>query len=263
MSSESDSDEEFVPGEPEQVSEEGSADEETDLQYEKEQEIKTKKRKAAQESNSNNKRRTRNAVKEPTPEPEEKKPETNLDPVEEKKREEDLWAKFLAGTGSASKAPAKETPVKQAEKSEIPNKVAEPKAQAKTNSIQDDIKAREQRIFQFAGETIVVENNIIKEKIKTAEAPATVSKLIPQRSRGSSGLADVLGQLNKKNSLSTLDKSKLDWETYKKDQDINEEIQSHNKGKHGYLERQDFLERADHRQYEIERDMRLSRRSNR
>lgn len=30
-----------------------------------------------------------------------------------------------------------------------------------------------------------------------------------------------------------------------------------------YLDRQDFLERADHRQYEIERDMRMSRRSNR
>ncbi|XP_063363666.1 uncharacterized protein LOC134652413 [Cydia amplana] len=262
MSSGSDSDEEYVPGEPEQVSEEGSADEETDIQYEKEQEIKTKKRKAAQESNSKKKRRTRNTVKEPTPEPEEKEPETNLDPVEEKKREEDLWAKFLAGTGSASKTPAKETSVK-AGKSETPNKVAETKPQAKASSIQDEIKAREQRIFQFAGETIVVENNIIKEKIKTAEAPATVSKLVPHRSRGPSGLADVLGQLNKKNSLSTLEKSKLDWETYKKDQDINEEVQSHNKGKNGYLERRDFLERADHRQYEIERDMRLSRRTNR
>lgn len=47
MSSGSDSDEEYVPGEPEQLSEEGSADEETDLQYEKELEVKTNKRKAA------------------------------------------------------------------------------------------------------------------------------------------------------------------------------------------------------------------------
>ncbi|KAI8426150.1 hypothetical protein MSG28_005098 [Choristoneura fumiferana] len=49
MSSDSESDEEFVPGEPEQLSEEDSADEETDLQFEKEQEHKTKKRKAVQD----------------------------------------------------------------------------------------------------------------------------------------------------------------------------------------------------------------------
>lgn len=45
MSSDSESDEEFVPGEPEQLSEEDSADEETDLQFEKEQEHKTKNEK--------------------------------------------------------------------------------------------------------------------------------------------------------------------------------------------------------------------------
>ncbi|XP_073947052.1 yeti [Choristoneura fumiferana] len=258
MSSDSESDEEFVPGEPEQLSEEDSADEETDLQFEKEQEHKTKKRKAVQDKDGTKKRRTRNSIKEPTPEPEPKEPEPKLDPEESKKREDDLWAMFLDGTDTKPKAAPKETPTV----AQTVKLVEKPKIPTKTNN--DDGKAREKRIFEFAGETIVVENNIIKEKIKTAETIATGSKPVPPLSRGrTSGLKDVLGQLNKKNQLSTLEKSKLDWETYKKEQDIADEVQNHNKGKNGYLDKQDFLERADHRQYEIERDMRLSRRSNR
>lgn len=62
-----------------------------------------------------------------------------------------------------------------------------------------------------------------------------VSKTIPSRSRGGGGLSNVLGQLNKKNKLSTLEKSKLDWDTFKKEEDIEAEIQSHNKGKQGLI----------------------------
>lgn len=54
----------------------------------------------------------------------------------------------------------------------------------------------------------------------------------PSRGRGG-GLSNLLGQLNKKNKLSTLEKSKLDWNTYKKEEGIEEEIVSHNKGKAG------------------------------
>lgn len=55
----------------------------------------------------------------------------------------------------------------------------------------------------------------------------------PSQSRKSGGLSSLLGQLNRKNKLSTLEKSKLDWTTYKQDEGIEEEIQSHNKGKTG------------------------------
>jgi hypothetical protein len=55
----------------------------------------------------------------------------------------------------------------------------------------------------------------------------------PSRGRVSGGLSGVLGQLNKTNKLSTLEKSKLDWVTYKKEEGIEEEVESHNKGKSG------------------------------
>ncbi|XP_075979165.1 yeti [Anticarsia gemmatalis] len=264
MSSGSESDDDYVPGEPEQLSEEESANEETDQQYEKEVELKVKKRKVEQESKGKKKRKTRNGVTEIRSESPEEQPEeiqAPLNPEEEKKKEDDLWAKFLEGTDTKPKPAAKQTTATVEPSKPVAVKADPPKKQTPA----DDNKAREQRIFEFAGETIVVENNKIKEKIKTAESPATGSSEGSSRSRpgGAVGLSSVLGQLNKKNKLSTLEKSKLDWSTYKQDEGIEEEIESHNKGKNGYLDRRDFLERSDVRQYEIERDLRMNRRSNR
>lgn len=168
MSSGSESDDEYVPGEPEQVSEEESADEETDQQFEKELEHKTKKRKAAEEIKGKKKRKTRNGVPDNVVEKkvEEKLPEPEIDSVEEKKREDDLWAKFLDGTDTKPKAkeltsqPEKPVPI---DSKDIPKN---------TKQTKDDEKERERRIFEFAGETIVVEDNVIKEKIKTTESGA-------------------------------------------------------------------------------------------
>lgn len=168
MSSGSESDEEYVPGEPEQVSEEESADEETDQQYEKELDHKTRKRKTAEETKGKNKKKIRNGVPEAVTEKkvEEKVPEPALDAGEDKKREDDLWAKFLEGTDTKPKS--KEAPLQS--DTPIP---AHRKDVQSTKQTQEDDKERERRIFEFAGETIVVENNVIKEKIKTDESPVT------------------------------------------------------------------------------------------
>ncbi|CAB3220077.1 unnamed protein product [Arctia plantaginis] len=265
MSSGSESDEDYVPGEPEQLSEEGSADEETDQQYEHEVDQNIKKRKLVKDCTAKKKRKTKNSVKDIESNSTKKLEEIEVpaNPEEEKKKEDDLWAKFLEGTDTKPRSVVKENNSNIEASKSVVNKEETPEKAAATSN---DDKAREQRIFEFAGETIVVENNKIKEKIKTADSPATSSKLndiARGRPGAAGGLSSVLGQLNKKNKLSTLEKSKLDWSTYKQEEGIEEEIESHNKGKNGYLERRDFLERADVRQYEIERDMRLNRRSNR
>lgn len=58
----------------------------------------------------------------------------------------------------------------------------------------------------------------------------------PGRGRGrGGGLSSVLGQLGKKNKLSTLEKSKLDWDSFKKDEGISDDLQTFNKGKDGYV----------------------------
>lgn len=78
------------------------------------------------------------------------------------------------------------------------------------------------------------------------------------------GLSSIAGALSgKKQKLSTLEKSKLDWDSFKKDECIEEELKTFNQGKHGFLERKAFLERADVKQFEIERNFRMGRKTNR
>lgn len=77
------------------------------------------------------------------------------------------------------------------------------------------------------------------------------------------GLSAVLGQIGKKNKISVLEKTALDWKSFKHSEGIDEQLQTHNKGKDGYLERQDFLQRTDVRQFEIEKDLRQAKRSHR
>lgn len=77
------------------------------------------------------------------------------------------------------------------------------------------------------------------------------------------GLANVLNQIGKKSKLTILEKTKQDWDGYKKEEGIVEELITHNKGKDGYLEKRDFLERTDLRQFELEKAMRAANRSRR
>lgn len=72
--------------------------------------------------------------------------------------------------------------------------------------------------------------------------PSPASPAVSQEARegqgrggrgGLKGLSSVVGQLGKKSKLGTLEKSKLDWDRYKKDEGIEEELQRHNKGRDG------------------------------
>lgn len=86
-------------------------------------------------------------------------------------------------------------------------------------------------------------------------------RLPPVKTGGLSGLASKLSG-NKKPKLSTLEKSKLDWDTFKQDEGIAEDLKTFNQGKMGYLERKAFLERADLKQFEIEKQFRSTRKTN-
>ncbi|CAI9737370.1 Hypothetical predicted protein [Octopus vulgaris] len=75
---------------------------------------------------------------------------------------------------------------------------------------------------------------------------------------GGGGLGNILNKITKKNKLTTLEKSKLDWDTYKQREGIESELTQHNRSKSSYLERMAFLDRTDHRQFEIEKTLRLT-----
>lgn len=49
------------------------------------------------------------------------------------------------------------------------------------------------------------------------------------------GLANILSQLGKKDKLTVLEKTKQDWDSYKKREGIAEELITYNKGKDGFV----------------------------
>ncbi|XP_048172333.1 craniofacial development protein 1 [Corvus hawaiiensis] len=182
---------------------------------------------------------------------------------EEKKKEDALWASFLSDVGQKPKAAAatQVTQIKKAEEEKSGNKPQEkPK---------DSGKVTITKMFDFAGEEVKVTKEVDsnskeaksflkqQEKLQSA-APASLPTV--SGVKRPSGMSSLLGKIGaKKQKMSTLEKSKLDWENFKEEEGIVEELAIHNRGKDGYIERKAFLERVDHRQFEIERDIRLSR----
>lgn len=186
---------------------------------------------------------------------------------EEKKRADSVWSDFLKDTGCSVNH----------SKSAITNGNEKESPAAKIElqkTVQKENKVTITKVFEFAGEEVRVTKEVASDSAearlsaKPTPASSAVSHGVGQgRGRGGSGgmkgLSSVLGQLGKKSKLGTLEKSKLDWDRYKKGEGIEEELQKYNKGRDGYLERQDFLQRTDLRQFEIEKELRMSRRSNR
>lgn len=203
--------------------------------------------------------------------------------------EEALWASFLGNAGqTALKAQASSTKSSKvstfsssssssssANGSSTKKQIID-KAEAKTPTVNVEKKRIVTEIFEFAGEKVEVQKevkiceekptpskdakSIESNKCPVKSAAVTLPALNRRSGGGGGGLSSVLGQLGKKNKLSVLEKTKLDWNGFKRTEGIDEELQTHNKGRDGYLERQDFLQRTDVRQFEIEKSMRQTNR---
>merc|ERR1712029_344506 len=119
---------------------------------------------------------------------------------------------------------------------------------------EDDNKIEITKVFDFAGD--VVKDTVLVDKdskeaqkyLKQQEEASTSLKRKP------GGLNSIMGAISGKvTKMGTLDKSKRDWNEYVADAGIKEELQTHNKRKDGYVEKQMFLERSDLRRFEIEK----------
>jgi len=82
-----------------------------------------------------------------------------------------------------------------------------------------------------------------------------------KRKSGEVSLDSILQ--GKKSKLTTFAKSQQDWNKFKKETGLEEELSSFTKGKDSYVEQQRFLERADLRQFEQEKNLRNKIRSKR
>ncbi|CAL8133071.1 unnamed protein product [Orchesella dallaii] len=79
--------------------------------------------------------------------------------------------------------------------------------------------------------------------------------------RGLTGLLKAFQSKTKK--IGTLEKSKLDWEEYKRKTGLEDELHNHNRSRDTFIDKQEFLQRTDYRQFEIEKGMRATARSRR
>lgn len=213
--------------------------------------------------------------------------EANSDEDEQqKKRTADLWADFMADVEPAPKKPKLQPEPKIAEPSKSPEKPTEKSAEVTASGEENPAASGEApgtstpgtssgkmkitQILDFAGEKIEVEKEVdagskeakklLAEQEKQKQASEQQTVLVRPKVGG--GLSTVVGSiLNKKNKMSVLEKSKLDWTGFKRQEGIEEELATFNRGKGGYLEKQAFLDRTDLRQFDLEKAMREKRRN--
>ncbi|CAM9711272.1 unnamed protein product [Lampetra planeri] len=197
--------------------------------------------------------------------------ETPADSGKSKSRADDLWASFLSDVGQKPKA--KEGGQVEVNKTPSQSSTAvKTEARKETERPREGAKVSITKVFDFAGEEVRVTKEVDAESkearsyLKSLEAEKEEGKEDEKggsgakRPGGAAGLSAVLGQIGgKKTKMSTLEKSKMDWDQFKEGEGISDELATHNRGKAGYIERQAFLDRVDHRTFEIEKSIRLTK----
>jgi len=107
-------------------------------------------------------------------------------------------------------------------------------------------------VRDFAGKDIEI------KKLVDANSKEAIEK-VKAAGAAPSAVDNILEQIRKKQKLSVLDKTKKDWGEYKEEnRGVEEELDTYKKSSNQYLDKQSFLQRADYREFERERDARLS-----
>jgi len=109
-------------------------------------------------------------------------------------------------------------------------------------------------VRNFAGEEV---------KLRKFVDPNSMEAQIAQertkmQASSTSSLDALLEQISKKRKLNILDKSKKDWGDYKEKEGLEVELDAYKKSSDKYLDKVSFLQRADLREYEREREIRLA-----
>nr|XP_046250442.1 craniofacial development protein 1 [Scatophagus argus] len=213
-----------------------------------------------------------------SPQEEVEKPSTQVeknDDAIQKKKSDDLWASFLSDVGYR---PKECTPVSQSSTTHKDDSTV-----LKVACLSTETKASERakvtitKVYDFAGEEVRVnkevsaesreaKNYLKSQSTKLKENEDEEKSLSPSQpplpgpsTKRPPGMMSILSHIGgKKQKMTTLEKSKMDWEAFKSEEGITDELAIHNRGKEGYVERKKFLERVDHRQFELEKAVRLS-----
>lgn len=109
------------------------------------------------------------------------------------------------------------------------------------------------QVKRFAGTNVTIQTTV-------EDKPSSSSK--PSK-KAATGLDLVLDQLDGPNKISTVAKTSADWDRFKGDRGLEEELEKKAQGKDAFLVKKDFLDRVDHRRFEQERTERDKERASR
>ncbi|KAL7056584.1 hypothetical protein AAHC03_020864 [Spirometra sp. Aus1] len=171
-----------------------------------------------------------------------------------------VWNEFLKETETVTQRAPQETPT-AVKPTGTPNACASSSGVSNVSSILST--------GSTAKTSCAAPTSSLPNKNSTISRPAAISSplngLAPKRALASNDrLSDALKRLKSSAllpgsapKLSTLEKSKRDWESFTQEEDIADELKLYNKGKHGYVARKAFESRASEREYALVREMRL------
>jgi hypothetical protein len=101
---------------------------------------------------------------------------------------------------------------------------------------------------KFAGKTIELKRSVVQASTGSTATKAELT-----------GLDLALSAIAGPQKMNTVTKSSLDWEGYKEGSGMGDELEQ--AAKDGFLSKKDFLERCDLRQFEMEKEVRIEKRS--
>ncbi|XP_035012950.1 craniofacial development protein 1 [Hippoglossus stenolepis] len=205
------------------------------------------------------------------------KPRGEGDVAEEKlkKKSDDLWVRFLSDVGSRPKQSTDNAQSSTIQKADSPTMKTALLTTETTAS--EPAKVTITKVFDFAGEEVRV-NKVVSANSREGKSYLKSQNAEPEENgeedtnsspgqqplpgtsaKRPASMSSLLSRIGgKKQKMSTLEKSKMDWDAFKSEEGITEELAIHNRGREGFVERKNFLERVDHRQFELEKAVRLS-----
>lgn len=106
-------------------------------------------------------------------------------------------------------------------------------------------------------QTTVVETSVFAgQTIQTAKKQAPVSAT-KTATKPKANVDNVLAQLAGPSKMNTVQKTNNDWESFKEsDKQLQDDLEKRAQGKDAFLVKQDFLNRVDHRKFELEKEER-------
>lgn len=196
-----------------------------------------------------------------------KKTNTKKRPKSKKalKKKKNILSEIFGGAGIASKLMARSADVAQVD--------AESRQRRGALKGSNKVEVKEQ--IQFAGQMIEINRTVDKDTHDKNNANANANKnnsSSKDESAGSGtgsgssapkaiGIDAVLSKINGPKKFTTIDKTNVDWETFKDKTGMEEELRKKAEGKDAYLVKKDFLNRVDVRRFEQEKDDRSKKRA--